>query len=82
MSEPIPGPVSVTEGDSWDLFRADSADWDPDIKTVGQLLNVLGAGGHTEAQQREALGEYVKTAPYQACPDSLKQQIQQFLEAS
>ena len=81
MAKPIKPAMSMPpEGDSWDVYRA--RNWDVDVQTVGQLLSLLGAGGKTTAQQAQVLQEFMKTSPYQACPEPLRLQILDFLQAA
>ena len=70
-------PQLPPSGDSWDLFRA--AEWGLDATTLPELLGELGLAGKPEAEQRERLREFTRTAPWIPAPHSLKREAATFL---
>ncbi len=65
--------------DTWDQMRARS--WDGDTENLTVLLGLIGAGALPLKLQQRELRAWTVTAPYVACPPTLKAKIHTFLTA-
>jgi hypothetical protein len=63
--------------DTWDEMRART--WDADTENLAVLLGLVGAGALPVKEQQRALRAWTATAPYVACPPTLKAKIHTFL---